>query len=275
MKKLRRVFCVVVIALMILAIGVSIQKKIDNKRIENEANAINALNKSCYVENVLLLIDYLENHNINVNAEYKEEVRNLAKTILECYEDAGNIDSITMSNVLCIDYLYDKKIDNKTLDKMDCYYDKDLKLFKQFALENNNGTEKQLTAWVSQSVETRNNLKKSNLLKKYEIDDGLIEWFNNNVDKFTENDDDILSDNLDSVFWMLIDDTKIKKLNFDKIIPYEKKEIDKEKEELTNTIEKGRSFIEIKSDINSFDKLMGININLDDENKKIRECWMQ
>ena len=207
-KVLRIFFCIIGIAL----VGIAGTKLYFNYqlRIIDENNELIA--QTQYIANALRLQKELHQQGVELSSSYCELIEERAKKIVKI-KKLEQLEVIRIGEMLYIaDTLGDNE-KNRFRNLLNEYYNSEKKIFSQYPYNENISDEARNEHLdVFFTISMYNELNDTELLKEYDIEEGLANWFMENYKNEEE------ESNLTSIIWLLYDNDKEKLKSLDRNI---------------------------------------------------------
>ena len=210
------------------------------KKSIKEDKSFELVKNTRYIADSMELVKVLEAKNIEIDEEYKQLLIDRGLEIVRGYKHT-DIQGMTLGEIIYINENCNGGKNDELLELLDEYYNEEKMLFTDLLYENYNPeiVELEENMWVVETIEIARKLyNNEEIMSKYNIMEGLAEWFNNNIN---ESNDENESE-LEMIFWLfytldmldLIDYSGIEKvMEQDRI--YEKEIIDEDNLEASLT----------------------------------------
>lgn len=208
-KKFLRVFLLVIGMVLVGIIGTKIYFNYQ-LRVIDENNELIA--QTQYIANVLRLQRELHQEGIELSSSYSEMIEEKAKKIVKMKE----LEQLEVTRIGEMLYIADAIGDNeknKFRNLLNEYYNPKKKIFSQYPYNENISDEaRNEHVDVFLTISMYNELNDTKLLKEYDLEEGLANWFMENYKNEEE------ESNLTSIIWLLYNNDKEKLQSLDRNI---------------------------------------------------------
>lgn len=245
-NKLKTVIRAIISILLIVCIGnIGLKIYFDyESRKDDEADEMIA--QAQYLANAMRVTKDLEERGIEIKQNYKDMINKNGKRLINLRSQRV-LQVTTIGEMLYISNELDQSKNNKLLAKLEEYYDKDRKLFAVYPCKGYQKEEdKNESVWITFSITLYNELKGTNFLDKYQLEEGFAQWYNAHI-KEEKCEDDLID-----IFWLLYDNNRLDLIDANTICPLLKDRVLEDEKYLKDTKENSMSAIFCVDEIDSY-----------------------
>ncbi|MCI8410622.1 MAG: hypothetical protein HFJ09_15400 [Lachnospiraceae bacterium] len=210
----------------ILNFGINIYFDYESRK-DDEADEMIA--QAQYLANAIRVVKDLEKRGIEIKQSYKDMINKNGKRLINL-RSQRMFQVNTIGEMLYISNELDQSKNNKFLAELENYYDKERKFFAVYPYKGYQKEEDtNESVWITFSITLYNELKGTNFLDKYQLEEGLAQWYNAHL-KEEECVDDLID-----IFWLLYDNDRLDLIDADTICPILKDRIVEDEKYLKDT----------------------------------------
>lgn len=237
MKKNKSIYSIIIGTISLILIGIIVLNcmKEENRSAKGVRFDIQ-IKATQYLGAVTETIMLCEKENIKIDEGVKRKFKEYSRYLLENINEEG-LRLLTLSNLMRLNKYYNLGKDKELLQVLEQYYVKEKKIFSNRKYEEFEGKDEKdyINSFIYNTVLSMDTLKLYSETKKYKIDEGVLNWYQENIKIVEDMDTDIdeneeYKNNLINIFWGLSKNNGLEKIEMKEIFLLIKGYFEEEKE---------------------------------------------